>query len=84
MSAYKFSFIFKKKKKKKMAAIQLFQGQKDPINLEILQVASSNLPKRYMARKASVILIWGYPMKRFNMYPMALSLLLGVCKCENN
>ena len=39
---------------------QLFEKHKDALNLEILQVASSNLHKRYVARKASlsVILAW--------------------------
>ena len=30
-----------------------FENHKDALNLEILQLASSNLHKRYMARKAS-------------------------------
>ena len=34
---------------------QLFENNKDAINLEILQLASSNLHKRYMVRKASII-----------------------------
>ena len=36
---------------------QLFQSHTGAVNLEILQVASSNLHKRYMAVKASLIVI---------------------------
>ena len=38
---------------------QLFEKHKDALNLEIrvLQLASSNLHKRYMARKATLIVI---------------------------
>ena len=36
---------------------QLFENHKDALNLEILQLASSNLHKRYIARKASLIVI---------------------------
>ena len=36
---------------------QLFENHKDALNLETLQLASSNLHKRYMARKASLIVI---------------------------
>ena len=36
---------------------QLFENHKGALNLEILQLASSNLHKRYMARKASLIAI---------------------------
>ena len=36
---------------------QLFENHKGALNLEIFQLASSTLHKRYMARKASLILI---------------------------
>ena len=36
---------------------QLFKNHKVVLNLEIFQLASSNVHKRYMARKASLILI---------------------------
>ena len=36
---------------------QLFKNHKVVLNLEIIQLASSNLHKRYMARKASLIVI---------------------------
>ena len=35
----------------------LFENHKDALNLEILQLASSNLHKRHMARKTSLIVI---------------------------
>ena len=43
---------------------QLFQDHKDALNLKILQLASSNLHKRYMARKASLIVISAYFAKQ--------------------
>ena len=44
--------------KKKIAAIaNCLKNYKSALNLEIFQLASSNLYKRYMARKASVIVI---------------------------
>ena len=36
---------------------RLFEKHKDVLNLEILQLASSNLHKGYMARKASLKVI---------------------------
>ena len=36
---------------------QLFENHEVVLNLEIFQLASSNLHKRYMARKASLIVI---------------------------
>ena len=36
---------------------QLFENHKDALNLEILQLASLHLHKRYMARKACLIVI---------------------------
>ena len=36
---------------------QLFKNHKVVLNLEIFQLASSNLHKRYMVRKASLIVI---------------------------
>ena len=36
---------------------QLFENNKGALNLEIFQLASSNLHKGYMARKASLIAI---------------------------
>ena len=35
----------------------LFENRKDALNLEIFQLASSNLHKSYMARKPSLIVI---------------------------
>ena len=44
--------------KNKMAGhSRLYENHKDALNLEILQLASSSLLKRYMARKASLIVI---------------------------
>ena len=40
-----------------MAAIANFENRKGALNLEIFQLASSNLHKSYMARKASLIVI---------------------------
>ena len=45
------------KKKQNGCHRQLFENHKDALNLEMLQLASSNLHKRYMARKASLIVI---------------------------
>ena len=42
---------------KQMAAIQLLKNRKAVLNLEIFQLASSYLHKRYMARKARLIVI---------------------------
>ena len=36
---------------------QLFENHKGALNLEILHLASLNMHKRYMARKASLIVI---------------------------
>ena len=47
LSLQKFGLIFS----------QLFKSHKVVLNLEIFQLASSNLHKRYMARKASLIVI---------------------------
>ena len=55
MSMQNFGLILKNK----MAAIAyFFENHKDALNLEILQLASSNLHKIYMARKVSLIVIW--------------------------
>ena len=44
--------------KKKMAAIaNCLKNYKSALNVEIFQLVSSNLHKRYMARKASLIVI---------------------------
>ena len=85
MCLFKFCLIWKNK----MVHSRLFEKHKDALNLEILQLASSNLYKRHMARKASLIVIlgsfktmlpyhmfnvkWGYPIKK-----AVLPLLLGV------
>ena len=53
LSMQKFCFILKKNGRNS----QLFENHKDALNLEILQLASSNLHKRYMARNASLIVI---------------------------
>ena len=54
LSLKNFSLILKNK----MAAIaKLFENRKGALNLEIFQLASSNLHKSYMARKASLIVI---------------------------
>ena len=49
-----FGFILKKQNGRHG---QLFENHKVVLNLEIFQLASSNLHKRYMARKASLIVI---------------------------
>ena len=41
-------------------SVSPFERHKDALNLEILQLASSNLHKRYMARKDSLIVIVAY------------------------
>ena len=54
MSVQNFDLILKNK----MAAIaNMFEKCKYALNLKILQLASSNLHKRYMAGKASLIVI---------------------------
>ena len=54
LSLKNFSLILKNK----MAAIaNFFENCKGALNLEIFQLASTNLHKRYMARKASLIVI---------------------------
>ena len=55
MSVQNFDLILKNK----MAAMhsRLSENHKDVLNLEILQLASSNLHERYMARKVSLIVI---------------------------
>ena len=55
LSVQKFGLILKNK----MAAIaKLFENHKGALNLEIFQLASSNSHKRFMARKASLIVIF--------------------------
>ena len=45
-------------KKKNGHHSQIFQNHLDALKLEILQLASANLNKRYMAREVSLIVNW--------------------------
>ena len=78
----------------------LFENHKDVLNLEIMQLASSNLHKRYVARKAILYLSLAYFQKRkafishgINVkwcHPIRKALYLSLTiaakglECENN
>ena len=49
---------------------RLFEKHKDAQNLEILQLASSNLRKRYIARKGSLIIILAVSKTKWPPYHM--------------